>query len=220
MEKISFEFLGLTLLEPLSSLMNWVLALFCGYFYLRLKQSTGKFSRYWSWFFLLFFVSFFFGGIAHLFFEYLGMNGKIPGWSAAILAVSSGEAAMIWGMQDLKKKQVLTAVMRSKLLATFVILFIDFSFTWVMLHTAGFWLMVGVIAIRRMKSGMVDYKYFLIGMSFLFVIAAVKIGQVDIDPAWFNRDDIAHFVMLGMYFMFYKGVSAIIAREQLAPIGH
>lgn len=188
--------------------MNWVLAVFCLYFYQTLRKNQNEPYRYWTWFFLLFAISFFFGGISHLFFEYLGMNGKIPGWSAAALAVSSGELAMIAGTENSKQKQMLLTVTRSKLFATFVLLFIDLSFTWIMVHTAGFWLMTGVMAFKRSRSGQDGYRLFLYGMSSLLLIAIVKIGQIDIDPAWFNRDDIAHLIMIGMYWMFFRGVLA------------
>lgn len=190
--------------------MNWVLALFCFYFYSQLKQNQNLPNKYWTWFFLLFAISFFFGGISHLFFEYLGMKGKIPGWSAAVFAVSSGEMAMIAGVANSQQKQTLLTVTRSKLFTTFVLLFIDLSFTWVMVHTAGFWIMTGVMAFKRTRSGNNGYRLFLYGMSSLLLIAIVKIGQVDIDPAWFNRDDIAHVIMVGMYWMFFRGVLATI----------
>lgn len=204
---------GFTLLEPLSTLMNWVLAGFCYYFYRQLKGSEARFLKYWSWFFLLFSISLVFGGFAHLLFHYIGMTGKIPGWSSAILGVAAGELAMLQGM-DARRKQMLMTVVRSKVFATFVMLFIDLSFTWVMVHTAGFWLFVGIIAIQRMWGGEEFYKYFLFGMSFLLVMAAVKIAEFDLHPAWFNRDDIAHFLMLGMYWYFFRGVQLNPAYEK------
>lgn len=211
MEKVSFELFGLTLLEPLSSLMNWVLAALCIYFYFQLKNREDQYLKYWSWFFLMFGLSFFFGGISHLFYEYVGLKGKIPGWSCSVLAVAVGEMAMVLDVADEKKRRVFISLIRSMVFATFVMLFLDLSFTWVMVHTAGFWVFVGVLAVQRWRAGQTGYKYFLQGMSFLLVMAVVKIGEVDIDPAWFNRDDIAHFIMLGMYWMFYRGV------EETAP---
>lgn len=189
--------------------MNWVLAALTLSFYFKLRNSDTPFLKYWAWFFLLFTVSFFFGGLSHLLFEYTGMKGKIPGWSAAIFGVTIAEMALLLGIEDEKKRQILTSVVRAKIFATFVLLFINLSFTWVMVHTAGFWVLMIFIATSRMKSGQSGYKYFLIGMSFLFVIAAVKVGEVDVHPAWFTRDDIAHFIMLAMYWMYYKGVLAV-----------
>jgi len=206
LEKVTFELFGLTLLEPLSTLMNWVLASLCGILYTRLKGSEDPFKKYWSWFFLAYSISLVFGGFSHLLFEYVDMPGKIPGWSIAILGGVAAEYAMTLDVSDSQKRQMLINVIRSKFFATLILLIMDFSFKWVMVHTAGFFVFVGVLSYQRMKAGATNYKYFLQGMAFLFVMAGVKVAGLDIHPSWFTRDDIAHFLMLAMYWLFYKGV--------------
>lgn len=209
MEKIAFDFLGLTLLEPLSSLMNWVLAAQCAYYYSKLKgTSISSFQKYWSWFFLAYAISLLFGGVSHLFYHYLGMAGKIPNWSMALLGVSAAELAMVTDIKEQKKKQMLQAVIRSKLLASAAMLVFDFSFKWVMVHIGGLLFFVGIISFNRWRSGQPAYKFFLLGLLFLVLMAPIKIAGLDIHPAWFTRDDIAHFLMLGAFWMFYRGVSA------------
>lgn len=210
MEKVSFEFLGLILMEPLSTLMNWILAVQCVWYYQKLKRGHATvFQRYWSWFFLAYAISLGFGGFSHLLYEYTGMMGKVPGWSLALLGVVAGELAMVTGITDEKKKRMLHTVIRSKLFATAVMLIFDFSFKWVMMHTAGLLLFVGTISYNRRKAGQLNYKYFLFGIGMLVLMAAVKIVGVDLHPAWFNRNDIAHVLMAGTYWMFYRGVSRI-----------
>ncbi|WP_147302919.1 DUF6962 family protein [Marinoscillum furvescens] len=186
--------------------MNWVLATQCFIFFLRLRGTENKFQKYWSWFFLAYTISLIFGGFSHLLYNYTGMLGKIPGWSVAAIGIVAAESAMLLDVQDPKKRQMLLTVVRSKLFATFMLLIIDLSFKWVMVHTAGFFLLAGLLSWSRFKEGQTNYKYFLYGMAGLFVMAGVKVGQVDIHPAWFNRDDIAHVIMLGMYYLFFLGV--------------
>lgn len=186
--------------------MNWVLAIQAAIFYNHLKGAETPFQKYWSWFFLCYAISPIFGGFSHLLFNYFELYGKIPGWSIAMIGTLFAELAMISETGDPKKKQMLTTVVRSKLFATFVMLIFDLSFKWVMVHSAGFFILTGVLSYNRYKGGENNYKYFLFGMASLLVTAIVKVGQIDIHPAWFNRDDIAHFIMLFMYWMFYKGV--------------
>lgn len=210
MEKVSFEFLSLTLLDPLSSLMNWVLAVECSYFFNKLKRAELKdrFTRYWSWFFAGYAISLFFGGFSHLLFHYTGIYGKIPGWCFALLANMAGELALISHIHDPKRRMRLLTIIRSMFFVTVALLIYDFTFKWVMVHTAGMSFFMVVISLKQLRAGLSAYKYFLIGISFLFIMAFVNIAHIDIHPAWFNRDDIAHFFMLGMYWMFYRGVRA------------
>lgn len=207
MEKISFELFGLTLLEPLSSLMNWVLAAQCFWYYEQLsrrRSSTAR--RYWSWFFLAYGISLTFGGFSHLLYHYTGMMGKVPGWSFGLLGVSAGELAIVADVPDERKRNLLVTVIRSLFFAAAVMLAYDFSFKWVMAHTAGLLLFVGVFSFRRLLAGQTGYPYFLTGLALLVLMAAVKIASIDFHPAWFNRDDIAHFLMLGTFWMFYRGI--------------
>ncbi len=214
MEKVAFEFLGLQLLEPLSTLMNWVLAVECYYFYKNLKGSENKFHQYWSYYFLLSSLSFVFGGFSHLIFNYTGMMGKIPNWSLGILAAACAELAMISDIEDEGKKRTLLAFIRSAVFASFVMLLFDFDFKWVMVQIAIKFLFIIIIAYSRWKAGNVGYKNFIIGAVILFLMAPVKIGGIDIHPAWFNRDDIAHFLMLAAYWYFYKGALTGESKEQ------
>lgn len=209
LEKISFELFGLTLLEPLSTLMNWIMAAQCAYYYSRLRGADNAFQKYWSWFFLTYAISLTFGGLSHLLYHYTGLYGKIPGWSLAILSVTAGEMAMISDLKDEKKKQMLLAVIRSKLFASFVLLFMDLSFKWVMFQTSGLFLFVGILSWNRQREGQKNYAYFLYGMACLAAMATVKIAKVDLHPAWFNRDDIAHVFMILAYWSFFRAIRKV-----------
>ncbi len=189
--------------------MNWVLAVECGYFYIQLKGEGSSFKKYWSYYFLLSGVSFIFGGFSHLIFNYTGMLGKIPNWSLGIIAAACAEMAMISDVEDEKKKKMLLTVVRSAAFASFVMVALDFQFKWVMVAIAVKFLFIIIISISRFRSGIEGYKNFLIGAVILFLMAPVKVGEVDIHPAYFNRDDIAHFLMLAAYWYFFKGVTSV-----------
>lgn len=186
--------------------MNWIMAVQCAFYFSKLKSSDSFFQKYWSWFFLAYTVSLSFGGLSHLMYHYTGLNGKIPGWSLAMIAVAAGELAMIADLRDEKKKRLFLTLIRSKLFASFVLLFLDLSFKWVMVQTAGLFLFVGLISYSRMKSGRRNYRFFLYGMLCLAAMAIVKIAGIDFHPAWFNRDDLAHVFMLIAYWLFFRAI--------------
>lgn len=213
MEKIEFELWGLSLLEPLSTVMNWVMAAQCGRFYFKLKNTNHEFQKKWAWFFLAYFISLIFGGLGHLFFNYFEMIGKIPGWSIAVLGTAAAELAMIHDLEDEKKKQTLTTVIRSKLFATLVLLFIDPSFKWVMVQTAGLFLFIGIISINRFKKGLKAYRYFLIGVFCLLLMAPINMLGLDIHKSWFTRDDLAHVLMIVAFWKFYQGTVAVVGKS-------
>lgn len=191
--------------------MNWVLAVQCFYFYRLLKKQepTSTFHSYWTWFFLCYAGSLFFGGFSHLLYHYIGMAGKIPNWSLALIGVTFAELAMVADIADPKKKATLVAVIRGKLVAAVVILIYDFTFKWVMVHSGGMILIIGAISFARWRGGQSSYRYFIYGIGFLLLMAFVKIAELDFHPEWFTRDDFAHFLMLLMYWLFYKGVKGV-----------
>lgn len=197
--------------------MNWVLSIQAAILYTRLKGVETPFQKYWRWFFLAYAISPIFGGFSHLLFNYVDLYGKIPGWSIAIVGIVFAELAMINEIDDPKKKQMLITVVRSKVFATVVMLVLDLSFKWVMVHSAGFLVITGVLSYSRYKAGELNYKYFLYGIATLLVTGLIKVGKIDIHPAWFNRDDIAHFIMLFMYWMFYKGVKNFDMQRAVTP---
>lgn len=197
--------------------MNWVLAIQAAIFYNRLKQVNTTFQQYWKWFFLAYAISPIFGGLSHLLFNYFTLYGKIPGWSIALVGIAFAEMAMISDIKDPRKKQMLVTVIRAKVFATFIMLFFDLSFKWVMAHTAGFFVITGVLSYNRFREGKKNYRYFLYGIASLLVTAIVKVGEIDFHPAWFNRHDIAHFVMVFMYWMFFKGVKGYTKSEIDSP---
>lgn len=191
----------------------------CIFYYSRLKNGNSTFQKTWAWFFLAYGVSFVFGGISHLFFHYLDFMGKIPVWSLAVLATAAGELAMITETTDEKKRQNLLILIRSKLFAALLLLVLDFSFKWVMVQIFGMFVILAVLGVSRFRLGQGHYKSMLIGLASLLMTAPVKILGIDLHPAWFNRDDIAHVFMILAFWMFFRTViqaperSSLVAQE-------
>ncbi|UXP33319.1 hypothetical protein N6H18_05060 [Reichenbachiella agarivorans] len=205
MTKISFELWGLDLLEPMGFILNMVMCLICVILYMRLRnQQSSDFTRYWINFFWLFAVSTFFGGFSHLLFNYLGMLGKIPGWLAAVLAISSIEMAVATQYPD--RLITLKNAIRVKAVLALLLLSVDLQFTWVMIHTAiGLLIILGAASIHLIKMGESQFSFFLYGIAAMILTLPFRLGQID-PHLWFNRDDVSHLLMMLTLVLFYKGV--------------
>lgn len=207
MTKISFSLWGLTLLEPMALVMNWLLALFSivQYYTIR-REGESKFAWYWGLFFLFFAGSTFLGGLSHLFFKYIGMMGKIPGWGMALLGVACIELAVASAVDNRKVAQFLKAFSGIKMLCSIIMLTIDLRFEWVLVHTAlGLVGILGYWSIAGMINGREGYSYFAMGVLVLLLGLPFRIFAWDLH-LWFNRDDAGHVLMLIAVFLFGKGV--------------
>lgn len=187
-------------------LLNWVLCAQALTYYAKLQDDANdSFVKYWRGFFFFFALSTFFGGPSHLFFGYLGLLGKIPGWIAAAVSISFIEKAVI-SDRNSENKSIFNYLVFGKFALTILLLFIDLSFTWVMVHTAiGLVLILGVTSVNSVLKGKVYCQYFLFAV--LSMMLALPFRLLDINlHLWFNRDDIGHVFMLTASYLFYLGI--------------
>ena len=205
MTKISFELAGLTLLEPMAFILNWVLMIQAWFYFSRLKnRNSSTFSSSWRWFFLIFGISGCFGGVSHLLYNYTGVPGKFPGWLAAIVAVSLMEFAMV-SLAEGKLRKGLQYLVGTKLVVSATLLILYLNFTVVMIHSSVMGLFLLVPSLLYLVKGRSELSYFLIGALTLVASLPFKLLAIDFH-LWFNRDDIGHIFMMMALYCFYKGV--------------
>lgn len=205
MEKISFTLFGLELLEPVALAMNWLMMIQCLIYYRKInKISITRFGHFWHLFFLFFAISVFLGGISHVAYNYLGQSGKLPGWTAGLVAVYFLEVAMIEGVHQ-KNKHFLKVAILIKLILFALLTYYTHSFTYVMIHTGFITLFVLIPSIRDFQNGDRRFDYTLFGVLALLCALPVKLGEIDLH-LWFNRDDLSHVFMILALWLFYKGV--------------
>lgn len=194
------------LLEPVVFLTNWMLSFQCFYYFIRLnrKHNTTKSFFYWKYFFFLFAISTFFGGLSHLFFHYWELWGKIPGWSAAICSITFLELAVLSHQE--KNTQFWNGIVWFQLVLIFTLLIIDFRFIWVTVQTAvGLIFVLGIYSIHQLKKSNTVWKGYLIGIGWMIVSVPIAILKIDL-AIWFNHQDISHVFMLLCLYCFYKTV--------------
>jgi hypothetical protein len=135
------------------------------------------------------------------------MPGKIPGWTCALLGVTSAEWAMTFQFDKPQKIRILIVL---KLLFSLILLVVDFKFLWVMLHTTGLLFFVCLPSISKWIRGLFNFKYFVYAIFFLLLTAPIKLLKVDFHPAYFNRDDISHVFIIISIALIFKGVRSTV----------
>ena len=220
--KISFDFNGLTLLEPNALITDLLMGSMSIYFAFRLnKQKTQhSFLKYWYYFFLIFGIGSVCGGIAHAFFLYTGPQGKFPTWISAILCAYFIEKAMIKSVSTLNRNNFLGKIAFTKMILVFLIVINVISTeAYQKEHTIGFipiaintligvFISVAAISIYNIKKGFKNFKYLLFGV--LVMLPSFFIFLLKINPApWFDKSDLSHIIIMIGNCFFYLGLKKL-----------
>ena len=173
--KIALEFNGLTLLEPNALITDFIMGGLSIYIAIQLKKikSQHSFLKYWHYFFLIFGIGAFCGGLAHSLFEYTGPQGKFPTWISAILCAYFIEKAMIKSVGNLNKNNILGKIAFTKMILIFLIVITVISTkAYQEEHTIGFipiaintligvFISVAFFSFYNIKRGYKEFKYWL-----------------------------------------------------------
>ena len=189
-------------MEPVVFLTNWMMTAQSGFYYLKLRKhpDTSRSFKSWSYFFLLFAGSTFFGGLSHLLFHYLDLRGKIPGWSLAILSITFLEL----GVFQQSNRSHWNKGVGLQTLVIFILLILDFKFLWVTIQTViGLVLVLGIVSFQELKKGERHWRGYLFGIGWMLLSVPVLMLQLDFS-IWFNRHDISHLLMMLCLYQFYR----------------
>ena len=206
MEKIEFEIWGLQLLEPMALSLNLVMSFQSFRYYQKIKYTfASPFSIYFGKFFLLASISTFFAAWSHLFYNYIGMVGKIPGFATTIIAISMLEYAMAIYLYP-KGNAILKSIIYILMTGTFGLLIFELTFLWVAIHTAiGIIFFLGIPFSLRIIKGNDQAGFFFWGFISMLMTLPVELLRLNLHP-WFQHQDISHLFMISALYFFSKGV--------------
>ncbi|GAB5417158.1 MAG: hypothetical protein Crog4KO_20240 [Crocinitomicaceae bacterium] len=218
-EKMEFSWFGLDLLEPnalLTDSLITVFGLFFAYLVVRNLPTKKPFYNYWKWLFIIQGVSFFFGGLGHVFYNYTGIWGKYAPLATAVFFIMMVEHAMI---SLLTEKQQKTFMLLSKLkaaIATIALTVVMFTVDVennlpILLIVPSANTAIGYFAtlfflgwkFARQKS----YALYLLPISVLTLIPAAifQAKKINIHP-WFDRNDFSHVLIIITFFLYYYAI--------------
>ncbi len=197
---------GLQLLEPMALILNLVMSFQSFLYYQKIRASfASPFSAYFSKFFLFISISTFFAAWSHLFYNYLGLVGKIPGWATSIISISMLEYAMVIYLYP-KGNILLKSIIAILIASAFGLLIFELKFLWVAIHTAiGIVLFLGVPFSIRIAKGTDQVGFFFWGFISLLILLPVEVLRLNLHP-WFQHHEISHIFMICALYCFSKGV--------------
>jgi hypothetical protein len=229
-DKIEFDFFGLHLLEPNAFIGDSLILIIALYFAFQISKhnvSTPFFTN-WKWFYIVFGIGFFLGGIGHTFYNYLGLSGKYPSWYSGILSTLFVEQAMF---SLLKSKWKNIAIKLSYLKAVLAGIIATLVFATINLEddvskglivptlnsVIGLGFSLGFLGYRFSKSIHPSFKWLWISALILIPSALIQAMKINIAP-WFDRNDLSHILLIiGMfcYFITIKNYSNQLHAEKL-----
>ncbi|WP_025762398.1 DUF6962 family protein [Dyadobacter tibetensis] len=211
------QFMGITILEPSTVISSLLMTLICIYAFIQLNR-LGRVHRMYTqiqYFFLFMGLATAIGGIlGHGFIYITGLQGKIPGWFASMIAVALFERAAIWHVKPLLAKNTgkfLGILNYVELVIFFVLTFITLNFVVVEVHAFyGLFLMLFTIEVYMYKKKKdPGSKFIFIATGLGAVSAGLHALKLSFGP-WFNYNDISHITMGASIYYYYLGARNMV----------
>ncbi|HRO76303.1 MAG TPA: hypothetical protein PLP27_09170 [Crocinitomicaceae bacterium] len=210
-EVIQYHFLGLQLQEPISLIYNWLVAILCLIWFFKLKP-TNESVKNWRYFFLVFAITGFFAGLAHTFYQYTGIYGKMPHWVGGIVSGYFAGKAMLALLNNSEIKKKLLVFLKVKLLVNIALALSFVTFLYVILDSAlTYIIFCAGISIYLIKRGEKHLKTFVYAVIISFFGAFGFLFKLDLS-LYFNREDFSHLFILISLILFYFGAKEIEKR--------
>ena len=218
-DKLQLDLFGLHLVEPNTFVGDTIIFFFAMYFAYQTNKFSGnsKFFTYWKWFFIVFGIGFFMGGLGHLLYNYWGVPGKYFSWYSGLIASCLIEFAMIsiFPNQSWHKKLQTISIIKMIIAffaATYVFATVDLSvdvskglIVPALNSAVGLAFAVGVLGIYYQKKIDSSFKFFWMSIVVLIPTAIVQSMKININQ-YFDRNDISHILLLTSLIFYYIGL--------------
>ena len=224
-EKIHFVLFGLDLLEPMALITDTilgVLSVVLGLLLSKIKIDI-PFRTYWIWFFLVFGVGAFLGGLGHTFYLYWGLAGKFPSWIAGPLSIFLLEQALIAVHPNMERLRLYKLLSFWKMVLVYIAFAIvcyiapeekkaTLPFLPIAINTIlGVILTAALLGNYYSKIIAIEFKYFVFGVIILLPTAFIFLMKVNLHQ-WFDKNDLSHVLMMIGFFYFNLGVKRSIGK--------
>ena len=217
-DKIEISLFGVDLLEPnafIGDSIILIVALFLA-FKVRKFSNSIPFFKNWRYFYLLFGVGMFLGGVGHLMFNYWGFYGKYFPWILGIICIFFVEKAMI-SLLKTKSKLLWENLSLLKLILALILeigvfCFVDMSQDHsiglrvpAINSTIGFVFSLVVLGNKYRKEIDKNFIFMIYGVLLLIPSGLFISFKINIHP-WFDKNDFGHLILIIAMFFYYKSI--------------
>jgi len=216
MDVPSIELFGLTVTEPFTWITNWMVA--GASFIFGHKLYHDKFAdtqmKFWAVFFLFMGIASTTGGTAHGYINYVGNNFHYAAWIFTGVAVFGAQRASLELIKEARIYPLLKLLVLVELILMITSVIYFQSFESVRVNSA-FGLLGVVLPIQ-----LYGYRYLGLKRSGLILLGIISnIGPAIIHATrfsynkWFNFNDLSHVVMIGCFYLIYRGARLIEVKK-------
>lgn len=226
-DKIEWQMGDWLFLEPNAFIGDTLLSVLVIILAFRVRKISKDHAFYtnWFWFFIIFGIGLFMGGLGHFLWNYLGITGKYFSWYASIMAVFYIEQAMIslypkprirLGMTNWSILKLLLAMGGLSLMIYKVDLTADVSKGLLIpsINSAiGMILSLVILTKHYEHKNWGEFKFFQWGVLILVPSAFFQFLKINFAP-WFDRNDVSHVLLAVTVIFYFLGISKLRYRRQ------
>jgi hypothetical protein len=219
-DKIEISLFGFDLVEPNAFIGDSIILIVA----LLLASKTNKLStsldffKNWRYFFLLFGLGMFLGGIGHLLFKYWGFNGKYLPWILGIFCVFFVEKAMISLLRSSSKVIWKNLILFKLVLALLLELGVFYAIDMSKDHSIGlripainsaigFVFSLGILGNKYRKEIDKNFVFMIYGVLLLIPSGLFISFKINLHP-WFDKNDFGHLLLIAAMFLYFKAIKS------------
>jgi len=207
MDKTSIIIYGITILEPVTLLTDFITAFLSLFFSIKLlRTGLAGYKSSWFVFFIAFGISTMVAGVAHGFYLYFGKVFLMFSWTFGAISIFPLTNATIILIKNKHFRKLLQYLLLLIIISSFVLIYYYKNFLVVTFMTA-----VCVMGIKfptliyyNRKCHENYYKFILLGIGISAFSAIIHGFKISISP-WFNHKDISHVILSISLLFFYYG---------------
>ena len=219
-DKIEISLFDFELLEPNAFIGDSIILIVALLLALKTKKLSNslEFFKNWKYFYLIFGIGMFLGGMGHLMFNYWGFYGKYLPWLLGISSVFFVEKAMTSLLYNPSKifwkKVSLIKLFVALFLEIWVFYFLDMSKD----HSIGlripavnlgigFVFSLALLGNKFRKELHKNFVYMIYGFLLLIPSGLFIIFKINIHP-WFDKNDFGHLFLVIAMFLYFKAIKS------------
>ena len=219
-DKIEISLFGYDLVEPNAFIGDSIILIVALLLASKTKKisKSSDFFKNWRYFYLLFRIDMFLGGIGHLMFKYWGFNGKYLPWILGIFSIYFVERAMLSLLMSSSKSIWKNLSFYKLIFALLLELCVFYAIDMSKDHSIGlripainsaigFVFSLVILGNKYRKEIDKNFIYMIYGVLLLIPSGLFISFKINIHP-WFDKNDFGHLFLVIAMFLYFKAIKS------------